>query len=164
MTGKIVPIARTGHQHGPGRGRRLLVSSPRYASPNTRRGYTGVGWTWLLTPPGSAPAGRWREVSGEELAGLLEQLGGSGPGDLEPQPRRRGRLAVLVRRQPLPAPVLPAAKPNGRREHINATARGAPAGESTTGPLSRPRRGRCGRRPCGGCCTRPPPAPAKSWR
>ena len=42
------------------------------------------------------------------------------PGDLEPQPRRRDRLAVLVRRQRLPAPVLPASAER-RREHLNAT-------------------------------------------
>ncbi len=45
------------------------------------------------------------EVSDEELAGLLDQLWGTvRPGDLEPQPRRRDRLAVLVRRQPAGRP------------------------------------------------------------
>jgi hypothetical protein len=44
------------------------------------------------------------EVSEEGLAGLLEQLWGSMPGDLEPQPRRRGRLALLGRRQPTTRP------------------------------------------------------------
>ena len=33
-------------------------------------------------------------------------LGTARPGDLEPQPRRRGRLAVLVRRQPAARPDL----------------------------------------------------------
>jgi integrase len=42
------------------------------------------------------------------------------PGDLEPQPRGRGRLAVLVRRQPAARPVLPASAER-RREHLNAT-------------------------------------------
>ena len=44
------------------------------------------------------------EVSGEELAWLLEQLWRERPGDLEPQPRRRDRVAVLVRRQPAARP------------------------------------------------------------
>jgi len=56
--------------HDPGRGRRLLVIAA-YASPNTRRGYTGVLDRLLAALGASRPLA---EVSGEELAGLLEQL------------------------------------------------------------------------------------------
>jgi len=74
-----------------------FLSSPRYANPNTRRGYILVLDRLLAGLGASRPLA---EVSGEELARLLEQLWGTArPGDLEPQPRRRGRLAVLMRRQ-----------------------------------------------------------------
>jgi hypothetical protein len=46
-----------------------FLSSPRYASPSARRGYTGV---WTGCSPGSAPTARWPRSAGEELAGLLE--------------------------------------------------------------------------------------------
>ena len=63
------------------------MSSPRYANPNTRRGYTGVLDRLLAGLGASRPLA---EVSGEELAGLLEQLWGAvRPGDLELQSRRR---------------------------------------------------------------------------
>ena len=79
-----------------------FLSSPRYANRNTRRGYTGVLNRLLAGLGASRPLA---EVSAEELAGLLEQLWGQcAPGDLEPQPRRRDRLAVLVRRQPAARP------------------------------------------------------------
>ena len=59
------------------------------------------------------------EVSGEELAGLLEQLWGQcAPATWN---RNRGAAAaVLVRRQRLPAPVV-SASAERRREHLNAT-------------------------------------------
>jgi hypothetical protein len=50
-----------------------LLSSPRYANPNTRRGYTGVLDRLLAGLGADRPLA---EVSGEELAGLLEQLWG----------------------------------------------------------------------------------------
>jgi hypothetical protein len=51
-----------------------FLSSPRYANPNTRRGYTGVLDRLLAGLGRSRPLA---EVSGAELAGLLEQLRGS---------------------------------------------------------------------------------------
>jgi len=77
------------------------LSSPRYADPNTRRGYADV-LRRLLAGLGASRSPP--EVSGKELAGLLEQLWGAAPVDLKPQPRRRGRLAVLVRREPAACP------------------------------------------------------------
>ena len=53
-----------------------FLSSPRYANPNTRRGYAGV-LDRLLAGLGAIRA--LAEVSGLELAGLLEQLRGIGP-------------------------------------------------------------------------------------
>ena len=68
------------------------------------------------------------EVSGEELAGLLEQLWGQ----RAPATWNRNRGAVTAwlswcAANRLPAPVLPA-RAERRREHINAT-RGAPPGD-----------------------------------
>ena len=53
-----------------------FLSWPRYANPNTRRGYTGVLDRLLAGLGASRPLA---EVSGEELAGLLEQLWGGAP-------------------------------------------------------------------------------------
>jgi hypothetical protein len=50
-----------------------FLSSPRYANPDTRRGCTGVLGRLLAGFGVSRPLA---EVSGEELAGLLEQLWG----------------------------------------------------------------------------------------
>jgi integrase len=101
MTGKIMPL-RARDTSTVQAAVDAFLSSPRYANPNTRRGYTGVLDRLLAGLGASRPLA---EVSGEELAGLLEQLwGAAGPGDLEPQSRRRGRLAVLVRRQPAARP------------------------------------------------------------
>ena len=95
-----------------------FLSSPRYANPNTRRGYTAC---WTDCSPGSAADRPLAEVSGEELAGLLEQLWGRrAPATWNRNRAAVGRLAVLVRRQRLPAPVLPASAER-RREHLNAT-------------------------------------------
>ena len=79
-----------------------FLSSPRYANPNTRRGYTGVLDRLLARLGASRPLA---EVSGGGTgrpAGAT--VGAVRPGDLEPQPRRRDRLAVLVRRQPAARP------------------------------------------------------------
>ena len=135
-----------------------FLSSPRYANPNTRRGYTGVLDRLLAGLGASRPLA---EVSGEELAGLLEQLWGQ----RAPATWNRNRGAVTAwlswcAANRLAAPVLPAS---------------ADGAASTSTPHARypgPRpSGRCpvatfgwGRRPCGGCCTRPPPGPARCWR
>src|SRR5215472_13905261 len=101
MTGKIMPL-RERDTSTVQTAADAFLSSPRYANPNTRRGYTCV-LDRLLAGLGAARP--LAEVSGEELTGLLEQLWGiAGPGDLEPLPRRCGRLAVLVRRQPAGRP------------------------------------------------------------
>ena len=67
-----------------------FLSSPRYANPNTRRGYTGA----LDAQP---PLGRGQRGGTCRAAGAT--LGTVRPGDLEPQPRRRGvvcgRLAQI---------------------------------------------------------------------
>ena len=117
MTGKIMPL-RERDTSTIQAAADAFLSSPRYANPNTRRGYTGVLDRLLAALGASRPLA---EVSGEELAGLLAQLWGpADPGDLEPQPRRRDRLAVLVRRPRLAAPVFQASAER-RREHLNAT-------------------------------------------
>ena len=72
MTGKIMPL----RERGTGTiqaAADAFFSSPRYANPNTRRGYTGVLDRLLAGLGASRPLA---EVSGEELAGLLEQLWG----------------------------------------------------------------------------------------
>jgi hypothetical protein len=141
MTGKIMPL----------RGRDTstiqaaadaFLSSPRYANPNTRRGYASVLDRLLAQIGASRPLA---EVSGEELASLLEQLWGQrGPGDLEPQPRRHHRLAVLVRRQP-------AARSGPARQ--GRTAPRAPQRHPSTAPpgdrpgAKRPRRSAAGEDP-----------------
>ena len=117
MTGKIMPL-RERDTSTVQAAADAFLSSPRYANPNTRRGYTGVLDRLLAGLGASRPLAA---VSGEEIAGLLEPLCGAvRPGDLEPQPRRRDGLAVLVRRQPVAAPLLPASAER-RREHLNAT-------------------------------------------
>ncbi len=70
MTGKIMPLRERDTstvQAAAG----AFLSSPRYANPNTRRGYTGVLDRLLAGLGASRPLA---EVSGEEMAGLLEQL------------------------------------------------------------------------------------------
>src|SRR5467141_3141817 len=70
MTGKIMPLRERDTstvQAAAG----AFLSSPRYANPNARRGYTGVLDRLLAGLGASRPLA---EVSGEELAGLLEQL------------------------------------------------------------------------------------------
>jgi hypothetical protein len=64
---------------------------------------------WTGCSPGLAPAARWPRSAGGTGRAAGAAVGAAGPGNLEPPPRRRGRLAVLVRRQPAarpePAPV-----------------------------------------------------------
>jgi hypothetical protein len=72
MTGKIMPL-RERDTSTVQAAADAFLSSPRYANPNTRRGYTGVLDRLLAGLGGSRPLA---EVSGEELAGLLEQLWG----------------------------------------------------------------------------------------
>ena len=70
MTGKIMPLRErdtTTVQDAAD----AFLSSPRYANPSTRRGYTSVLDRLLAGLGASRPL---TEVSGEELAGLLEQL------------------------------------------------------------------------------------------
>jgi hypothetical protein len=117
MTGKIMPL----------RGRDTstiqaaadaFLSSPRYANPNTRRGYASVLDRLLAQIGASRPLA---EVSGEELASLLEQLWGQrAPATWN---RNRGAITAWLSwcaANRLPAPVLPA-RAERRREHLNAT-------------------------------------------
>ena len=126
MTGKIMPL-RERDTSTVQAAADAFLSSPRYANPNTRRGYTGV-LDRLLAGLG---AGRpLAEVSGEELAGLLEQLWGQrAPATWN---RNRGAVAAWLSwcaANRLPAPVLPASAER-RREHLNAT-RAVPGRRST---------------------------------
>src|SRR5260370_1177029 len=95
-----------------------FLSSPRYANPTTRRGYTGVLDRLLAALRPSRPLA---EVSGEELAPLLGRpprrgpprggrqrgtRGGRAPGPLAapPHPRPPGRAGVRLRAPPRPCP------------------------------------------------------------
>ena len=96
MTGKIMPL-RERDTSTVQAAADAFLSSPRYANPNTRRGYTG------------------------ELAGMLEQLWGQ----CAPATWNRNRGAVTAwlswcAANRMPAPVLPASAER-RREHLNAT-------------------------------------------
>ena len=117
MTGKIMPL-RERDTSTIQAAADAFLSSPRYANPNTRRGYTGVLDRLLAALGGSRPLA---EVCGEELAGLLEQLWGQ----RAPATWNRNRGAVTAwlswcAANRLPAPVLPASAER-RREHLNAT-------------------------------------------
>jgi len=124
MTGKIMPL-RERDTSTVQAAADAFLSSPRYANPNTRRGYTGVLGRLLAGLGASRPLA---EVSGEELAGLLEQLWGQcAPATWN---RNRGAVAAWLSwcaASRLPAPVLPASAER-RREHLNAT-RGVPPGD-----------------------------------
>ena len=72
MTGKIMPL-RERDTSTIQAAADAFMSSPRYANPNTRRGYTGVLDRLLAGLGARRPLA---EVSGEELADLLEQLWG----------------------------------------------------------------------------------------
>ena len=124
MTGRIMPL-RERDTSTIQAAADAFLSSPRYASPNTRRGYTGVLDRLLAGLGASRPLA---EVSGEELAGLLEQLWGQ----LAPATWNRNRGAVTAwlswcAASRLAAPVLQASAER-RREHLNAT-RAYPAGD-----------------------------------
>jgi hypothetical protein len=115
MTGKIMPL-RERDTSTVQAAADAFLSSPRYA--NTRRGYTGVLDRLLAGLGASRPLA---EVSGEELAGLLEQLWGR----CAPATWNRNRGAVTAwlswcAASRLAAPVLPASAER-RREHLNAT-------------------------------------------
>src|SRR5436190_18589143 len=86
MTGKIMPL-RERDTSTVQAAADAFLSSPRYASPNTRRGYTGVLDRLLAGLGGQPPAGRGQRGGTGRPAGAA--LGAAGPGDLEPQPRRR---------------------------------------------------------------------------
>lgn len=117
MTGKIMPL-RARDTSTVQAAADAFLSSPRYANPNTRRGYTGVLDRLLAGLDASRPLA---EVSGEELAGLLEQLWGQrAPATWN---RNRGAVAAWLSwcaANRLPAPVLPASAER-RREYLNAT-------------------------------------------
>ena len=117
MTGKIMPL-RERDTSTIQAAADAFLSSPRYADPNTRRGYTGVLDRLLAGLGASRPLA---EVSGEELAGLLEQLWGQrAPATWN---RNRGAVAAWLSwcaASRLPAPVLPPSAER-RREHLNAT-------------------------------------------
>ena len=125
MTGKIMPL-RERDTSTIQAAADAFLSSPRYANPNTRRGYTGVLDRLLAGLGASRPLA---EVSGEELAGLLEQLWGQrAPATWN---RNRGAVAAWLSwcaASRLPAPVLPASAER-RREHLNATRAAAPPGD-----------------------------------
>ena len=121
MTGKIMPL-RERVTSTIQAAADAFLSSPRHANPNTRRGYTGVLDRLLAGLGADRPLA---EVSGEELAGLLEQLWGQrAPVTWN---RNRGAVAAWLSwcaASRLAAPVLPASAER-RREHLNAT-RAAP--------------------------------------
>src|SRR6185437_3229248 len=86
MTGKIMPL-RERDTSTVQAAADAFLSSPRYANPNTRRGYTGVLDRLLAGLGGSRSLA---EVSGGgtgQPAGAA--VGAVRPGDLEPQPRGR---------------------------------------------------------------------------
>ena len=126
MTGKIMPL-RERDASTVQAAADAFLSSPRYANPNTRRGYTSVLDRLLAGLGASRPLA---EISGEELAGLLEQHWGQrGPATWN---RNRGAVAAWLSwcaANRLPAPVLPAA-PNGAASTSTPPAR-CPARRST---------------------------------
>ena len=161
MTGKIMPL-RERDTSTVQAAADAFLSSPRYANPNTRRGYTGV-LDRLLARLGAAA--RWPRSAGRNWPACWSSYGGSGP--------RRPGTATAAPWPPgcpgapptgCPPPVLPASA-DRRRPAPRAPQRhpcGAPAGDRPGAvPVATCR---CRRRPCGGCCTRPPPAPARFYR
>jgi hypothetical protein len=103
MTGKIMP-RRERDTSTIQAAADAFLSSPRYTNPNTRRGYTGVLDRLLVGLGVSRPLA---EVSGEELAGLLEQLWGQrAPATWN---RNRGAVAAWLSwcaANRLPAPLM----------------------------------------------------------
>ena len=125
MTGKIMPLRERDTSTIQAAADAFLFS-PRYANLNTRRGYTGVLDRLLAGLGASRPAGRGQRRGTGRPAGAA--LGAAGPGDLEPQPRRRGRLAVLVRGQPAARPGLAGQRRTAPRVPQRHP-RGAPPGD-----------------------------------
>ena len=116
MTGKIMPL-RERDTSTIQAAADAFLSSPRYANPNTRRGYTSVLDRLLAGLGASRPLA---EISGEELAGLRSPWGQRAPATWN---RNRGAVAAWLSwcaANRLPAPVLPASAER-RREHLNAT-------------------------------------------
>src|SRR6267142_1003582 len=107
MTGKIMPL-RERDTSTVQAAADAFLPSPRYANPNTRRGYTGVLDRLLAALGASRPLA---EVSGEELAGLLEQLWGR----CAPATWNRNRGAVAAWLSWCAASRLPAPGPAGQR-------------------------------------------------
>ena len=127
MTGKIMPL-RERDTSTIQAAADAFLSSPRYANPNTRRGYTGVLDRLLAALGASRPLA---EVSGEELAGLLEQLWGQ----CAPATWNRNRGAVTAWLSWCAASRLPGPGPAGQRRTAPRAPqrhpRGAPARRST---------------------------------
>ena len=73
MTGKIMPL-RERNTSTVQAAADAFLSSPRYANPNTRRGYTGV-LDRLLAGPGA----RWPRSAGMNWPGCWSSSGGSAP-------------------------------------------------------------------------------------
>ena len=142
MTGKIMPL-RERDASTVQAAADAFLSLPRYANPNTRRGYTGVLDRLLAGLGASRPLA---EVSGEELASLLEQLWGQrAPATWN---RNRGAVAAWLSwcaANRLPAPVLPASTER-RREHLNAT-RAVPTPPGDRPGADSPRRAAAGKDP-----------------
>src|SRR5258705_7179057 len=105
MTGKIMPLRERDNSTVQAAADAFL-SSPRYANPNTRRGYTGVLNRLLAGLGASRPLS---DVNREDRAGLLEQfLGQPAPATWN---RNRSAVAAWLSWCPstlLPAPALPA--------------------------------------------------------
>ena len=126
MTGKSCPCANG----TPARSRpRPAPSCPRRGTPARTPGAATPAYSTACSQR-SAPAARWPRSAGRRWPGCWSTSGAAGPGDLEPQPRRRGRLAVLVRRQPAARP-----GPAGQRRTAPRAPRRHPRG---TPPGDRP--------------------------
>jgi len=87
MTGKIMPL-RERDTSTIQAAAYAFLSSPQYANPNTRRGYTGVLDRLLAGLGASRPLRGQRGGTGRPARATP---GAAAPGDLEPPPRRRGR-------------------------------------------------------------------------
>ena len=116
MTGKIMPL-RERDASTVQAAADAFLSSPRYANPNTRRGYTRCS---TGCSPGSAPAAARRDQRGGNRRAAGATVGAAAPATWN---RNRGAVAAWLSwcaANRLPAPVLPASAER-RREHLNAT-------------------------------------------
>ena len=133
MTGKIMPLRERDTSTIQATADAFL-SSPRYANPNTRRGYTGV-LDRLLAPLGASRP--LAEVSGEELADLLDQLWGQ----RAPATWNRNRGTVAAWLSWCAASRLPARScrpaPDGARGAPQRHPRGTPPGDRPGADSSR---------------------------